>query len=233
MDRDGFAPQDAPDPDSIRVLDPRLTLAARVALYAVAALSLATLVATWNEIGAFDEFRRLGTAGAITAVGEAEQLSEGFVTLVVYVGIATGVLTITWWVRAYRAIEASGARGLRWSPGWALGGWFIPLANLVIAKMVLDEIDRVSQAVAEGDPSWRSRRLTPITGWWWGFWAGGLVIGLIGTALVSAQLGAPSFDAASYRTGLVALLVAHAASMVAGFCGAASLRVLGERLDRA
>jgi hypothetical protein len=233
MDRDGFPSGAPPAPAAIRTIDPRLTLAARVALYGVAALSIASLIATWNEIGAFDEFRRLGTATSITAVADAEQLSEGFVTLVLWVGVASAVLTLTWWHRAYRAIATSGAIGLRWSPGWAVGGWFIPIGNLVIEKMVLDEIDRVSSAIHAGEESWRSRRLTAVTGWWWGAWAGGLVLGIYGTTLVAGQIDAPAFDAGSYRTGLVVLLITHGVSTIAAFLGAASLRVLGERLDRA
>jgi hypothetical protein len=175
---------------------------------------------------------RLGTATSISAVADAEQLSEGFVTLVLIVGAATAALMLTWWYRAYRSVIDSGAIGLRWSPGWAIWGWFIPIGNLVIEKMILDEIDRVSSAIHAREESWRNRRLTALTGWWWGFWAGGLVLGIYGTRLVSGQIDAPTFDAGSYRTGLVVLVATHAASTVAAFLGAASLRVLGERLDR-
>lgn len=232
MERDGFAGGAPPEPDAITTLEPGLTLAARVAFYAMAALSIAALVATWNEIGAFDEFRRVGTEAAIVAVGEAEQLSEGFVTFVLYVAAASGVLTIVWWHRAYRAAMAADPKGTRWSPGWAIGGWFLPLANLVIPKLVLDEIDRVSQAVRDGDRSWRTRARTTLTGWWWGLWVGGLILGLYGSSLVAQQLDAPTFDPGVYRSGLMTLLAAHAATVGASFCAAASLRVLGDRLHR-
>ena len=33
-----------------------------------------------------------------------------------------------------------GIQGLGWGPGWAIGGWFIPLANLVIPKLVVDTV---------------------------------------------------------------------------------------------
>jgi len=233
MTSEGFVADGSSEARAVRSLDPHLTLAARIALYAVASLSLATLIATWNEIGAFDEFIRSRSASSFVAVGEAGQFSDGFVTLVVWVGLASAVLTIVWWHHSYRAILGARPRGLRWSTGWAVGGWLIPLANLVIAKLVLDEIDRVSAAAAAGDPSWRDRQTTRITSFWWAFWVGGLVVGITGTALVSAQLDTPSFDANSYRLGLVALLVAHACSMVAAFLGTASLRVIGDRLHRA
>jgi hypothetical protein len=229
---DGFSTGEPPAPAVIRVVDRRLTLAARVALYAVAALSIASLIATWNEISAFDEFRSSGTSASITAVGRAEDVSEDFQTLVLIVGFATAMLTLAWWNRSYRAIQASGALGLRWSPVWAVAGWFIPIGNLIIEKMVLDEIDRVSAAVTTGERSWSTRPLSVITGWWWAAWIIGLVVGVFGTTVVSAQIEAPTFDPSSYRRGLVALALARALSTAAAFLGAASLRVLGERLDR-
>lgn len=232
MERDGFTTEASPDPGAIRTLEPTLTLAARIAFYAMAALSIAALVATWNEIGAFDEFRRVGTESSIVAVAEAEQLSEGFVSFVLYIAVASGVLTIVWWYRAYRAVLGSEPVGNRWSPGWAVGGWFIPFVNLVIPKLVLDEIDRISQAVHAGTTSWRTRARTSLTGWWWGLWVGGLILGLYGATLVAQQLDAPTFDPSVYRSGLMTLLAAHAATVAASFCAAASLRVLGDRLHR-
>ena len=45
---------------------------------------------------------------------------------------------------AYRSLNRSGAEGRSWSSGWAVGGWFIPLAALVIPRLVLSEIERIS-----------------------------------------------------------------------------------------
>lgn len=231
MQVDGFE-EDA-QPGGHRVLQPGVTMAVRVAFYAVAALSIASLIAAINEISAFDTLR-LGRGGAeaVRAVADAEQLSEGFVTLVLWVGVVTGILTIRWWHRAYRAILSAKPVGLRWSPGWAVGAWFIPIGNLIISKLILDEIDRVSRAAEAGDSDWASQPRLALTGWWWLLWVGGLVVGIYGATMLGGQIDAPTFDADTYRTGLVAIAVAHAVSIGAAFLAAASLRVLGERLHR-
>ena len=211
-------------------MEPRLTLALRVAFYAVAAVSLALLIATVNEVRAFDDLMGEGGSEALRAVAEAERISGGFTTLVLWVGAVTAVLTIVWWYRAYSAVEASGARGLRWSRGWAAGGWLIPFANFVIAKLVLDEIDRVSRAIRRGASTWRDQPTTRTTAWWWGTWIGGLVIGVFATTTLGGEIEGPAFDPGAYRTGLWALAVTHAASTAAAFLAAASIRQIGERI---
>lgn len=205
-----------------------LTLAVRVAMYAVAAFSLASAIAALNEISAFDELmsRLLDVTSADLAA--AEQLSEGFVGLSFWVGTAAAGATIVWWYRAYRAVVARGTEGLRWSPGWAVGGWFIPIGNVIIPKLVLNEIDRVSGA--GHDHEWRSRPVTPLTNVWWAVWVGGVVLSVWGALTVAGQTVAAEFDASTYRTGLVVGAAGFAVSTVAGFLGAAVVRILGARL---
>lgn len=200
-------------------------------MYAVAALSLASTIATANEIAVFD--RLVVRTGGTTAadVAEAEQLSEGFVSIAFWVGAAAGLLTIMWWHRAHRAVRATGATGLRWSPGWAVGGWFIPVANTVIPKLVLNEIDRVSlwHGTRQGD--WRESRLTPLATWWWLIWIAGVAGALVGATIVAGESVAEPFRAGTYRLGLVLTGVGLGLSVVAGFLGAATIRIIGERLS--
>jgi hypothetical protein len=63
---------------------------------------------------------------------------------------------------------------LRYTEGWAIGGWFIPFFNLVRPKQVLDDIWRGS-APADGD-DWRRRSVTPLLHWWWGLWILAIVL---------------------------------------------------------
>ena len=81
-------------PGAHRVLAPGVTMAVRVAFYSVAALSIASLIAAINEISAFDLLRvGRGGAEAVQAVVDAEQLSEGFVTLVLWIAPGTPSMT--------------------------------------------------------------------------------------------------------------------------------------------
>src|SRR5437868_6687462 len=56
------------------------------------------------------------------------ELVSGLVTILVF--IITGVLFLRWIHRANRNARALGAQGMRFTPGWAVGWYFIPIASL-------------------------------------------------------------------------------------------------------
>ncbi len=45
--------------------------------------------------------------------------------------IASAVFFLMWFHRVYRNLPALGAAGLKYTPGWAVGFWFIPFLNFV------------------------------------------------------------------------------------------------------
>lgn len=197
-------------------------------MYAVAAFSIASAIAAINEIGAFDRLLESSAAAQAAELAAAERVSETFVGLAFWVGVAAGGVTIVWWYRARQAVGA--ASGLRWSPGWAVGGWFIPLANVVIPKLVLNEVDRVGRARESGSADWRASPTSPIATVWWVVWVGGVVLSFVGAVTVGGEAVALDFDAARYRSGLVVSALGFGVSALAGFLGAAAIRVVGSRL---
>ena len=74
------------------------------------------------------------------------------------VWIVAGALVIVWFWRARKNLDAfpGARRGMR--AGWAIGGWFIPLANLVIPFRVGGEIARASL--------WRQKTPRGVSIWW-------------------------------------------------------------------
>jgi hypothetical protein len=46
---------------------------------------------------------------------------------------------------------------LKWAPGWAVGGWFVPVAGLVIPYLVVRDVRQASAPAAQPVP----------VGWWW------------------------------------------------------------------
>ncbi|HEX5615840.1 MAG TPA: DUF4328 domain-containing protein [Acidimicrobiia bacterium] len=85
--------------------------------------------------------------------------------------LATAVVFIVWLHAATKNLRAFGYRDLRYGPGWAIGGWFVPFANLVIPKQVVDDAWRGAdpQAAPSGRPA------GPVPGvflaWWLAFLA--------------------------------------------------------------
>jgi len=78
-------------------------------------------------------------------------------------GIVTGITFLKWIYRAYKNIQGFGAEGLRFSPGWAVGYYFIPILSLIRPVQVMSEIWRASD-----DPrNWPRRPGSWMIASWW------------------------------------------------------------------
>ena len=64
---------------------------------------------------------------------DAADLWTGAAGFSVLAGLVLFILLMVWGNQAYRSLSRTGAGGRSWS-GWAVGGWFIPLASMVIPR---------------------------------------------------------------------------------------------------
>ena len=79
--------------------------------------------------------------------------------LQVLLAIAVFVLLVIWAFQLTRAVNRHHPYGRTWSPGWAVGAWFIPLASMVLCPMILWEDEKIATAGAsEVRDRWKSVR---------------------------------------------------------------------------
>jgi len=97
------------------------------------------------------------------------------------------VAFLVWIYRARRNLDALGAKGLQYSPGWAVGGFFVPILSLGRPYNVMAEIWRASSA--EGGVSWKFSSVHPLLGFWWGLW---LIAGWVGGFLLGGVVDKPA-----------------------------------------
>ena len=90
--------------------------------------------------------------------------AAGLATLVVFV--VTFIVFIVWQWRCAKNAEVVGRYVGKWSPGWSIGGWFIPFANFVIPILVLQDLWRASDPNAEPVQHTRPRGSGLLTAWW-------------------------------------------------------------------
>lgn len=88
--------------------------------------------------------------------------------LVLFFGtlIALAATVLTFLHRARQNVDAFGAVGLKWTPGWAVGGWFIPVANLVIPGMAVAETWKASEPGRSTGGAWRENGAGLVWAWW-------------------------------------------------------------------
>ena len=97
--------------------------------------------------------------------------------------VAIGVVLIIWQFRHAKNAEVLGATG-GLGPGWAIGGWFVPLANLVLPVLQMFQSSKASDVAArqQGRPP-KGSALVLVWGVVWGL---GLVLLGAGGALAPA-----------------------------------------------
>jgi hypothetical protein len=115
-------------------------------------------------------------------------LGIGLVMLAVL--ITAIVFWMMWVHRTYRNLRPLGASGLRYSPGWAVGYYFIPIMNLFRPIQVMSETWRASDPRHTGGTDWQWRGAPALLAWWWVFH---LISGILNQ--VSSRIGMRTEDA--------------------------------------
>lgn len=210
-----YPPPDGPSAAAQLAGFGRLT---EVALWGGAVLSgLAALVA----LAARRTHVRLGSGDA--NLGEATRSSDrhghvaGFWILL---ALGLGCIFIVWLWRLGATLRREGRSGT-WAPGWAIGSWFIPVANLVLPFLYVNELWRLS---APGGP----RPGTDARLWlWWLALCSGLLLLFAGLGQTDDLTS--ERDVAFVREyGLTA--AAWTAYVVAGVLGALVVRAVTRRV---
>ena len=89
------------------------------------------------------------------------------VTLSLYIVIGRWIFCAAWNVRHL------GAKRLEHTPGWAVGWYFVPFANLLMPYRAMKEIWLASHAPQD----WRPDEPAGLLSTWWGLWLAASVVG--------------------------------------------------------
>lgn len=85
--------------------------------------------------------------------------------------IATVVFFLIWEYRAFKNLSALKAENPEFSPGWAVGWWFIPFANLIKPFQAMRELWNESEPEKDTETFISVSAGAPIfMAFWWGFW---------------------------------------------------------------
>lgn len=153
----------------------------------------------------------LGQIGEIAGIIDLKNGKESPLLLLVsvaYMGfavvfIASIVLTCMWIYRAHANVIAADAGPLENSPGWAVGWFFVPIANLFKPFQAMRELWNVSHNQADGF-SQESPHLLKL---WWGFWIVSNIVTNISTRsmFASGEIGQSSATILDVIGGLLSI----------------------------
>jgi Domain of unknown function (DUF4328) len=125
-------------------------------------------IALANRIAVVRDFKAGDFGNLLQRAEDADDFVNGASAFFGFTQLAIIVVFIIWMFRTAKNNEALGRKGARFSPGWSIGSWFIPFADLVIPVLIMQDLWRGSDTGSpRGDPRWRQVGGSALVGWWW------------------------------------------------------------------
>jgi hypothetical protein len=119
---------------------------------------------------------------AATAANELREGAVGTLLTNVYFGVA--FVFAVWTYRVNTNIHALGSNNLRFTPGWAVGWYFIPVANLWMPYQVMREL-----WLASNNPAgWQAKPTGKLLRWWWASWLASVLFPCISVVYMTRTL---------------------------------------------
>jgi len=116
---------------------------------------------------------------------EGHDSREGIIALFFMIVLIFCIVTFSRWTyKSCRISYLSGAKDLKFSPGWSVGWYFIPIASLWKPYQAFKQIYQVSIQITD----WKNVPIPSNLRWWWGLF---IVSGIINNILFRIYL---SFD---------------------------------------
>jgi len=183
------------------------------------------LVSIGSDIAEIELLQRIGGDGGVTeAEAEANDLRVGVIAFLDGLVMVAGMIAFLVWIhRARSNLPTLGIEDARWSPGWAVGWWFVPIMNMFRPFQVVKEIWKASGVEARPD-SWRDVSTPALLGWWWALFLLGWITGNI--AFRMTMRGPETID------GLLASSVAYIVSEVVWVIGTIPAIMVVKGIDR-
>jgi hypothetical protein len=198
------------------------------------------IVAAWSCMDIVLDLRGVGPAhwafqmAMARATRNIALLTRGNAMLLPLAGIAlnvgSAVAFLVWFARARRNLPALGIEDCQYEQWWAVGGFLIPVLNLVRPFQVMREIWNASEPddrsflTPAQEHYWR-QVTPPIVWWWWGLF-------LASNALANASAPFARFRwVTTLQTATLLSLASHSVRVIAAVVAVVLVRLLSVRQE--
>lgn len=142
---------------------------AKWALYAQIGISIIAIISGFMEYELLTNFKSGNFVSEASAVAAAEsndtrQGAVGVIQFLVF--IISGIIILKWIYRANLNARNKGAADMQFTPGWSIGWYFLPIANLWKPYQAMKEIWKASK----NPESWKTESVSSLLPWWWFVW---------------------------------------------------------------
>lgn len=173
---------------------------------------LAAAISLWTiNLGS----RCLAGAACTLAEAQALEMSELVLGIVQFVVLlATSIMFLVWLHGAYKYTSTFASTPLQYTPGWAVGWWFVPILWLWKPYQVMRELWVVSMPSADSTNPAQPPKSAGVLVWWWVAYLTMNVVSIIETryynaaSTVNAIINASWISIGSIGVTIVAALLA-------------------------
>lgn len=160
---------------------------------AVAIISLISGNMEYQLLNAYENGVYTSQEQAI-ADGEANDARQGIIGMVYpVVFIISGIMILKWIYRANYNARQLGAKDMKFTPGWSVGWYFIPIFTLWKPYQAMKEIWKASS----NPDNWSKVKASSILPWWWFFWLVNNFLGQVGMRMSLRADEIPELKAAN------------------------------------
>jgi hypothetical protein len=131
---------------------------------------------------------------------DARQGMIGIIQLLTF--IVTGIAFLMWIYRANLNATGFGAANMKFTPGWSVGYYFIPILCLFKPYQAMKETWQAST----NPLAWNTQPGSSLLGWWWALWLISNVFGQLSFRL-SLKVDSPSSLASATMASIMSTLV--------------------------
>ncbi len=152
------------------------------ALYLVLALQVGILLTSLVELYLLDKIAADDFPDA-TLVELTDTAYFGLMATYLAVLFIAGITFIRWFYGAYQNLHQLPVR-VRHGDGWAIGGWFVPILNLIRPYQMFKELHVKSEHLLRGHPLAEGLLGKSDTmGLWWGMWVVFSILGQVSSRM--------------------------------------------------
>lgn len=160
----------------------------KAGLGASMAVAVIGLWSGWLEV---DLLQRIVDGASVTeadiAASDSRQALLGGLGFLVY--LITGIMFLRWTYLSNRNARALGATGMQFTPGWAVGWYFVPVATLWKPYQALKETFKASNPDSGED--WGEAPHPTILPLWWTLW---IIANFVGRVVLRTALRAETVE---------------------------------------
>lgn len=179
--------------------------AVTVLLCCVAAVDLFALWADVLQWDVMNDLARADLPGGLER--RAERADSLYGTAGLLQGalmVATGVVFLVWFHRVRANADVFEPHVHRWSRGWSVGSWFVPVMNLWVPRRAMADVWEASDSSGRTDPS------LALVNAWWAMWVSGFAV-----SWWSSRLYLRAEEAAEIKSAVTGVMFADVLDLTA------------------